>query len=510
MNELKRRDGPLGARRNEGGNQSVSEIPADSSSLRVGSTPNLMLLSSFYLCEACALLIVLALYRFSSKPSATEFLSSLPGIVFVVALVGLALSLGVIAYEYLCSRKAGSRQFGKYLMMNLIAVMITTVAGEVSLRLMATKNPGGGGEVLLGNRLLPPREWQLVVRHFSGILQTAASKQNYLVYDHLLGWTVGANRRSEDGLYFSSVEGIRSLRMGVAYRDRPSTCRIALVGDSFTFAQEVMFEDSWGYQLELGLPAGCHVLNFGVPSYGVDQMYLRYLRDVRPWHPNIVILGFIGDDLLRTMNVYRFLSSRGSGIPWAKPRFVLKDQRPLQVNVPLPEPKEIFSAKSIEDLPYINYELNYRPTEWDHRPYWRLAHSSYLFRFLISLYPLWDMPREEVSDEAMESINRVFFRSFIQQASSEGSIPILVYFPSAEDVLRYQRSRTPVSLKVLREAGVMYTDLTPCLSDALYSKEVAPSDAWTKQGAGHYTRHGNAVVARCLHGVVAGYLAATK
>ena len=84
-------------------------------------------------------------------------------------------------------------------MMNLIVVMITAVTGEVSLRLISTKNSGGGGAVILGNRLLPPREWQLVVRHFSRILQTAASKQTYLVYDDLLGWTIGANRRRSPG-----------------------------------------------------------------------------------------------------------------------------------------------------------------------------------------------------------------------------------------------------------------------------------------------------------------------
>lgn len=94
------------------------------------------------------------------------------------------------------------------------------------------------------------------------------------------------------------------------------------------------------------------------------------------------------------------------------------------------------------------------------------------------------MPREEVSDEAMESINRVIFRSFVQQASSEGSILILAYLP-VQDELPYPRSWTPVGLKILREAGLMYTDLTPCLSVALYSNGVAPADRWTRGGMAH-------------------------
>jgi hypothetical protein len=50
------------------------------------------------------------------------------------------------------------------------------------------------------------------------------------------------------------------------------------------------------------------VLHFGVDGYGVDQAYLRYQRDVRPWHPDLVILGFINHDLHRSLAVYSFVS----------------------------------------------------------------------------------------------------------------------------------------------------------------------------------------------------------
>jgi len=48
------------------------------------------------------------------------------------------------------------------------------------------------------------------------------------------------------------------------------------VGDSFTFGQEVTYEESWGYLLEKALGSEFQVLNFGVAMYGVDQAYLRY------------------------------------------------------------------------------------------------------------------------------------------------------------------------------------------------------------------------------------------
>ena len=83
-------------------------------------------------------------------------------------------------------------------------------------------------------------------------------------------------------------------------------CRVALIGDSFTFGEGVRFEDTWGSVLGEALGTHCQVLNFGVPGYGIDQIYLRYMKDVRPWHPTIVIASFIEDDLWRTMSVYAF------------------------------------------------------------------------------------------------------------------------------------------------------------------------------------------------------------
>ena len=93
--------------------------------------------------------------------------------------------------------------------------------------------------------------------------------------------------------------------------------RIALVGDSFTFGEEVRYEETWAYFLSQYLEGEHQVLNYGIPGYGLDQAYLRYLRDVRPLHADIVVLGVISHDIERTMTVYTssvFLSG-GSPLP---------------------------------------------------------------------------------------------------------------------------------------------------------------------------------------------------
>ncbi len=41
------------------------------------------------------------------------------------------------------------------------------------------------------------------------------------------------------------------------------------------------------------------VLNFGVSSFGVDQMYLRYLNEAKKFNPDVVVLNILLDDIVR-------------------------------------------------------------------------------------------------------------------------------------------------------------------------------------------------------------------
>jgi hypothetical protein len=140
------------------------------------------------------------------------------------------------------------------------------------------------------------------------------------------------------------------------YGGETPRARVALIGDSNAFCFEVPFQDSWGYHLQRLLGADVQVLNFGVDGYGIDQMYLRYKRDVRPWKPRVVIIGFVEHDLERTMHVYPFVSLGWPGY-LVKPRFTLDHGELKLLNVPLPTPDEILGAKSIQELPYHRVRL---------------------------------------------------------------------------------------------------------------------------------------------------------
>jgi hypothetical protein len=229
------------------------------------------------------------------------------------------------------------------------------------------------------------------------------------------------------------------------------------------------------------------VLNFGVDGYGVDQAYLRYARDVRPYRPDVVVLGLITHDLFRSMAVYSFVSFPGWPFPFAKPRFVLDGDRLALLNVPLPSPQVILAARSIEALPFIEYDRGYRAEDWASHPLDR----SHLFRFLASAYRGMAGPDQKRSDERVVALNREIVRAFIRDVRDDRAFPVVVYFPSRLDFR--MRARAPawqsLAQTMLRQSDIPHTDLTGCLAD------VEPA---ARFGPGHYAAGGNAAVARCL------------
>ncbi len=464
-----------------------------------GVTPNVALLVSLYTFELSVASLMLAIPRLGDKTNLVSLLPSPLGLLCLTASLLCAASSTVIAQQYAKSRGDGSRQFGLTVMLNLVPVVILLATGELVIRIFSVQTPHG--PVFMNVSLLP-KNWHDVVARNHQILKRAALEGSYLVYDDLMGWTVGPNRRSADGLNFSSVEGIRSPRPGMAFADLPAGHRIALVGDSYTFGLDVPYEESWGYQLERDLGPDFQILNFGVSGYGLDQAYLRYDRDVRPWQPNIVIFGVFPHDVYRAMTVYTFTSFPYWEYVFAKPRFLVSDEHLSLVNVPPLPPAAILAKGSIRELPFIEHDSGYRQTDWE----WRYYHHLYLLRFLISRYPRWEVASTDLSDKAMKSISAELLHAFVRRATAHGSMPIVVYLPARRDFHQPSRDiEEGVKLvhDVLRCAGIEYFDLTPCLLT------VSASERFVVTG-GHYSAQANAAIAKCLRPVVLSHLAGMK
>jgi hypothetical protein len=450
------------------------------------SKRNLLLLVSLFFLEASITAMWIALHMKGEKPFQV-FLSNRPGLAFLCAIVAFFVSATFVINQYLANRRSPSRHFRLIVTMNLITVVLLVATGELALRVGVHSK---FGYQMIGTLIVKPKSWETIRLHLRQVVERGEGDHSFHIYDDLLGWTLGPNRHSANGQYWASSEGLRAPHEGVSFGRISEQTDIALVGDSFTFGYEVKHEETYGYYLEQMLGSQFRVLNFGVSGYGLDQAALRYEKDVRhQWKAKIVVLGFISHDVERTMWIYPSISGPGWwDYPFSKPRLILRREKLVNLNVPPLPPEAILSRKSISELPLIENQRGYRLSDWQERFY----HFSYLVRLLVSLFPSWSAVSPEVSEEALRAINVSILKTFVQSVKQEGSIPLVVFFPS-KDEFEKPKSTPPLGKQVLEQAGIAYLDTTPCVL------EVDPAKRFLVD---HYSAQGNAAVAKCLLPVV--------
>jgi hypothetical protein len=147
----------------------------------------------------------------------------------------------------------------------------------------------------------------------------------YIRHDPDLGWSprpgaVVTGPGSGASLHVNA-SGIRSPR---EIADVPAgRIRVVCSGDSYTFGEGVADAATWCAQLE-ALDSRLEAVNLGVPGYGVDQAYLRYMRDGPGLHERVHLFAFIDDDLRRF------------GVRSQKPYLTSAGGRLVRHNVPVP------------------------------------------------------------------------------------------------------------------------------------------------------------------------------
>jgi hypothetical protein len=434
-----------------------------------------------YTFELGTALAVFALYR--SPALQWTMMWTRAGIVMAI---GLAFVLGSGVLIVRESVSLGGDTWRMWLLAtvtNLVAVSVTAACSEGILRVMAQEGEVGLQIMKVG---VPYGERELFERsrrtiggaHSAPIVETA-----FFVYDAELGWTVGKSRTTPDGMYSSSEEGLRSQSPGIRLRDVTPQARVALIGDSNAFSFEVPYQESWAYHLQGLVGSTTQVLNFGVDGYGIDQIYLRYRRDVRSWHPDVVLVGFVEDDLWRTMVVYPFLSMAWPGY-LVKPRFDDRLPLPELINMPLPTPEGILSARSARDLPYLNYD------PWSMRNWWTswIDEGPLFLRVINTLMPHWNLPNPRFSEDAVVALNAQLLVRMRESMVQDGVTPIFVFFPT-------KRSTGALTHETFQAAQLSFFDMSACVAEIPWTHQYVPSGH-------HLTGLANEAVAKCTSGEV--------
>ncbi len=172
-------------------------------------------------------------------------------------------------------------------------------------------------------------------------------------YHPLFGWICKPNLESfQDGrqppVSTNSV-GFRSTQ-DFDHEKPEGWTRVVVVGDSFTFGEEVGDDDVWPLRLEQRLE-DVEVFNMGIHGFGTDQQ-LRVLEEEGvKTHPDVVIVGFFLENILRNGLSFR---------DYSKPRYILQGEDLTLTNSPVPSPGELLAQKPDRPLSYLLHHLKTR------------------------------------------------------------------------------------------------------------------------------------------------------
>ena len=160
-----------------------------------------------------------------------------------------------------------------------------------------------------------------------------AGERALCLHDDELGWRLAPDLRVEDyfrdgGTLVTTSRGHRGLEeVAVALPER--RYRIVFLGDSFTMGYGVSDDETFPHQVTEFVPR-VQSVNQGVSGYGLDQIYLAYVRDGAALEADLVLCCLIEEDLRRMLSD-RFADR------YAKPRLEVIERQLFVRNVPVPD-----------------------------------------------------------------------------------------------------------------------------------------------------------------------------
>jgi hypothetical protein len=318
-------------------------------------------------------------------------------------------------------------------------------------------------------------------------------------FDTELGWNQIPNHEvrqlwGPDRSFRSNSRGFRA-DYDIEAPEPPARARVICSGDSFTFGDGVNAEDTWCQQLG-DIDPRIEPVNLGQGGYGVGQSYLWFMRSAEPLEHSVHLLAFITVDFNRMR--------RGTFRLWVKPKLVLDDGALVIANYPLRRNSRLVSW--VETRRRLGKRFNL----------WRLikrveaglqsengAASDRSAATGLSSATLPPLP-----DSASREVASAIFRSLKERNREKGSTLVLVHLPGTGDLgpagssPLYESWRRFLADQAARDR-LIYIDLVAelrGLSEDERWRMFIHSDVEGYRGAaGHYSAHGNAIVARALY-----------
>jgi hypothetical protein len=296
--------------------------------------------------------------------------------------------------------------------------------------------------------------WRLIwVREHTG---PAEEGYGFDEYNPRYGWSSRkgmSNQSAFDGKTLNTnSRGLRG-REEYSYERVAGLRRIAMIGDSFTFGEDMSDEEAFPAVLGKRVERS-EVLNFGVHGYGHDQMLLYFRDEGIRYSPDLVVLGMVTIDLPRNLLAFR---------DYAKPVFRIQNGALALDNVPVPPPSY-----------YLEHEL------------WRMK-----------TFDLVDMLLRPGKEKAYPVTSKII-ESMVQEAGKGGAKFIGVFLPQGIEI-----SKDPVEPV---QGETFYADLSkklgiPFLSLRKPFHEANKSNVELSKKI-HWGEEGHRIVAESIAGFI--------
>jgi hypothetical protein len=254
----------------------------------------------------------------------------------------------------------------------------------------------------------------------------------YAIYHPTRGWTLKPDIKElpvfGKKILNSNSKGLRG-KAEYQYERAAGEQRIVVLGDSFTFGEEVSDDETYSHHLQTSLP-GIEILNLGVQGYGHDQMLMYLKEEGVKYHPDVVVLGFAYLDIYR--NIESFFA-------YAKPRFELASDGLKLTDVPVPTPEHVLAEEA------------YRPKSLD-------------LLMILREKLRWSLGKNEA--EARE-VSRRLLDQIVATTRGVGATPVFVYLPVYEEI-----EPLPKSAYLLTASSPPVEDREKYLNDFCQQRDV--------------------------------------
>jgi len=331
----------------------------------------------------------------------------------------------------------------------VIALACTTL--EVSARFLLSR------EVVLERvRGKSDAAWRLdwIKRHGEGV----EVYYSFDVFHPSRGWALRPNLRDADPY---GPDSLNSNSAGMRGRHEFSKTpldgktRILLLGDSFTFGEEVSDSETYAQQLQQLLP-NAEILNLGVHGYGHDQMLVYFREEGCHYDPDLVIVGFVQDDMRRNLLEFR---------DYSKPRFELAKGDLAPRNLSIPAPRDVMAAERYRSRFVDLLEMVYGEILW----------------------------KLGVNRRRMDAVTSAILDEIVDEGVAVGAVTVFVYLPHSDEL---------TDAEITLDGERFFADY--CHQRAAYCLDLRPSflenieNGLAVKVPGHWHGNGHELVAQKL------------